>query len=116
MCRRRDFVSGVAALFGLSGAAKEIHEGVTVRLDPMSSQEKRNRYFALAIVHQQRGEKEKAAAYAHACLELCKLDKTMEDAAAGHVLHIGGTTVCLPDYLHEGTALQRFKSVGIDVS
>jgi len=115
MFKRRVFLSGVAALFGISKAAKSAHGGVRKELDPMSSQEKRNRFFALAIAHQQQGEKEKAVSYARACLELCKLDKTMGDVAAGQVLHIGGITVCLPDYLHECTALRRFKAAGINV-
>src|SRR3989338_7281801 len=81
----------------------------------MNSREERNRFFALAIVRQQQGEKVEAIRCAHACLDLCKLDKTIEDVAAGQVMRVDNVDVCLQDYLHEDTALQRFRDIGITI-
>ena len=81
----------------------------------MTDKERRNRFFAIAIALQQLGAQEEASQCARICLELCKPYNTLEDVAAGQVIEIAGITVCLPDYLHEGTALKRFRAVGINV-
>jgi len=84
----------------------------------MTPKEKREQFFAQAIAHQKNGEYEDARLCAGQCLGLLEPiegSKELEEVAAGQVVRLNGQTICLPDYLHSRTALQRFRAEGIKV-